>query len=342
VNAAADLTVDANAEAVALRVLRQAIDGRGSEAYQEVDALLVAGWSIERIITAVLASVQRHIGEQWQAGYLTIADEHAATAVVDDLLGALGRQVAPTGSHGTVSLVCAEGEWHVTPARMAALLLRQHGWRTTFLGGSTPANHLALSLEVEPPTFLAVSCTDPRFLLGAAAVADVGRELDIPTLAGGQAFGTTGKRAERLGFDGWAPSIPDAARLLEQWMDVPPPPRAPRRPLGPSQGSLVSRWSSISDQAIQRLTAISPPVLHHLEQPLEAVREDLMDLLRTARLAEVCDDPSVFTEFVAWRRTVPSARGIPPAAVGPSIAVLVELTRSLGDRTHEILCSSVG
>ena len=333
------LTLDPNN--AASQLFRQVIEGQGAEAHHLMDDLIAADWTLERIVVDLLVVVQQQIGELWQAGRRTICDEHVATAVVDDLLGALGRRVGSPNSQGTVALVCAEGEWHVTPPRMAALLLRDRGWRTILLGGSTPADHLARNLEVTPPTFLAVSCTDARFLLGAARVAGIARSLGIPTIAGGRAFGSSAHRAHRLGFDGWAPTVAEGSQILDGWMEVAPAPEPPTEVVDVGQWGSERSWTGIADQAIQRLTSVSPPVLHHRAQPLEEVRQDLVDLLRLAHLADMCDDPSVFTDFVAWRSAIEFSHGIPSVAVRPTIEVLGDLTASLGGRTQAILRSSV-
>jgi methanogenic corrinoid protein MtbC1 len=53
-------------------------------------------------------------------------------------------------------VTCAEGEWHSLPARMVAEVLRLHGWQVTFLGASTPADHLRRLL-----TEVGIVVTDP-------------------------------------------------------------------------------------------------------------------------------------------------------------------------------------
>lgn len=340
---APDTSLDRDgAEDTLSQLRRRVLEGQSAEAYDLLEKLLVSGWDVERIITNFLAVIQRQMGEAWQTGRLTVTDVHIATAVVDELLGALGREVAAPDSPGTVALVCATGEWHVTPARMAAILLRHHGWRATFLGGSTPGEDLAHHLEATRPDVLAVSCTDPQFLLGAANAADIARRLGIPTIAGGRAFGDRAKRADQLGFDGWAGTVADAAALIDSWMDTPPSLFPPPEIAFTEQRDLTRCWSSITDQAIQRLSNVRPPVLHHREQPLEAVRQDLVDLLRAARLADLCDDPSVFEDFVTWRRAVVASPGVPSAAVPATIEVLGDLTAPLGGRTQTLLRSMAG
>ena len=308
-------------------------------AHDLVQRLLGTGWSIAELVTDLLASTQRRIGQEWQAGRCTIAEEHAASAVVEDLLGSLARLVPPPRSRATVALVCAEGEWHVTPARMAALLLRQAGWRTAFLGGSTPIGHLERSLGALRPDFVAISCTDPRFLLGAGRVADLARRLELPSIAGGAGFGDGDTRARALGITGWAPDAASASAMLHRWQELPlPEPSAtsvPRGQLDPPD----RRHSAVTEQAIQRLAASVPTVLPHGAQPLEDVRRDLGELLHVAHVAAVCRDPGLLEGFVRWLADVRPPRGLPHEAVEPSVRILRELTDRFDDGSTEVLAT---
>jgi methanogenic corrinoid protein MtbC1 len=317
------------------------IGGDSAAAHGLLDHLLGSGWSIERLVTDLLASIQHRVGEQWQAGQRTIAHEHAATAIVDELLGALGRLVPSPRSDAKLALVCAEGEWHVTPARMAALLLRHAGWRTTFFGGSTPLDHLARALELAQPSFVAISCTDPRFLLGAGHVADIARRLDIPSLAGGAGFGHDDRRAAALGMTGWAPNPAAASAILHRWLDDPPI-SVRSSTIQTDPALLERRRVGVTEQAIQRLVANVPTLIEHGQQPLEHVRRDLGDLLHFAHVAAVCADPDLFTEFVDWLADIHPPRGLPHEAVHPSVRILRELTDRFDDDAYDVLAASTG
>lgn len=330
-----------SAQAPADRLFDHVAGGRAQESYRLVETLSRAGWDVERIVVDLLTVVQRRVGCQWQAGAWTVAQEHQATALVDDLLGLLGRDIAPPRSHGTVTLVCAEGEWHVTPARMAALLLRRHGWRTSFLGGSTPSDHVRRSLEVSRPSFVAISCTLPLALVGAWRVAAVARSLGLPTIAGGAAFGDDDTRARRLGIDGWAPDIATASTLLYRWLDRPPTPMpAPvgAGAFGDSELRPLQRWwTSVGERTIATLANAVPPAVVHEPGALDRLRRDLDELLRTAYLAGVCDDPRLFADGVEWLLTLRPARELPHAAVHRCIEVMHALTAPRDGATHRAL-----
>ena len=92
---------------------------------------------LQQTLTEVITPVLRWTGEAWQAGELSIAQEHAITAKVRAHLGKLlsdGRG----GVHGVTVLACGPGEQHDIGLLMLAVMLRADGWRVEFLGADTP------------------------------------------------------------------------------------------------------------------------------------------------------------------------------------------------------------
>ena len=91
-----------------------------------------------------------------------------ATAITDAVLAALAWRIEAAEDQGHLVATCAEGEWHSLPARMAAEVLRTHGWLVTFLGASTPADHLRRFVDEVGAVGVVVSCSVPIFLSGAS------------------------------------------------------------------------------------------------------------------------------------------------------------------------------
>ena len=136
-------------------------------AVRQALGLLEAGTPIQDIVQGLLARSQAEVGRRWETNQWSVADEHAATAITDAVLGVLAWRIEAAEDQDHVVVTCAEGEWHSLPARMAAEVLRLHGWEVTFLGASTPADHLR-RFVAEVDTFgVVVSCSVPIFLGGA-------------------------------------------------------------------------------------------------------------------------------------------------------------------------------
>jgi len=103
----------------------------------------------ETAFARVLGPALVEIGELWQKGELSVAQEHLATSTVR---AALQRLLSdPRGRvRGTAVLACAPGERHEIALLMLAVLLRADGWEVAYLGPDTPvADAVALAGELE-------------------------------------------------------------------------------------------------------------------------------------------------------------------------------------------------
>lgn len=104
----------------------------------------------------VLAPLQREVGERWHAGALTVAEEHLVTQASRQRVIALLHQ-APRRAKQHVVCACFPRDEHELGLMGAALRFRHAGWRVTFLGARTPAEHLARVVRVTLPQVVALS-----------------------------------------------------------------------------------------------------------------------------------------------------------------------------------------
>lgn len=303
-------------------MLHEVGHGDATAVHATIEQLLADGSSLGAVVTTYLADVQRAIGRRWQEGRWSVTQEHTATAIIDDELTMLAVRLPAPSLDVEVMVVCAEGEWHTTPARMAALLLRERGFRIRLVGGSVPADDLDRTLVESPPDHLAVSCTYPLALAGAARIAAVARARGIPTLAGGAGFGRGPHRARRLGLDAWAASIREGAELLHR-SHAPPAVTEAAGP-GLDLDVLHDRWRVMADEVLDRLRAAD--TLHlPTDQPVAPVYQDLTELLQAAHLTALCEDPTLFTDHIDQLGSSPQHRGLPPAAIPATIEILRQL-----------------
>lgn len=293
--------------------LDQVRRGRGAEALRSIALHMAQGGVASEVVTDLLAPAQAEVGERWHAGSWTVADEHTASAVVEDALGVVAAHQPRTSGTQRLTVVCAEGEWHVTPARMAAIALRDAGWHVDFLGGSTPPDHLRGGLVHTRPHVLAVSVTLPLALAGVPAIVELAHELDVPVLVGGRAFGATDHRARLLGADGHAPDLARAAPLLRAWQDRPPAP-APTRadPEWRAQHrAIVDHHDDLLAAAFVRLEQRLPAMRDFTAAQLDHTRRDLSYTLRFLATALLVEDPGLFIEYADWLRQLLGHRGVP-------------------------------
>lgn len=273
----------------------------------------------------LLAEVQQAVGDLWQQNELTVADEHAATAVVDLALAAacLEAERRPHAPGGTVVVACAEEEWHVMPARMFAEQLTAAGWDVVFLGASTPAEHLQRFVAAEPPAAVAVSCTVPLYLHGARRAIAASHAAGVPVLAGGAAFGTAPNRAAAIGADAWASTLDGAVATLSRWVSNRPPLAAPLVDDAPALAAGAER-PMIVERAMSALASRYPPLADYTSGQLARTREDLDYILRFAEASLLTGDDSIITSFASWLKSVLAARGLPDGILPLGIGVLQE------------------
>lgn len=110
------------------------------------------------------------IGDLWQKNQISVAQEHLATAICQNLLaGAYSCGLFPLAqdSKGKALLLCVEGNQHSLGLRVVSDALESHGWETQFLGRDVPTNALLKQMEAFRPDMLALSVSLPQQLNAA-------------------------------------------------------------------------------------------------------------------------------------------------------------------------------
>lgn len=271
------------------------------------------------LIDRLLVPVQRESGARWQSGAYSVAHEHQVTGLVDELLGATSTTIGhPDEGAPVVTLVCAEGEWHASAARMTALRLRVEHWDVRFLGGSVPADELEGHLRQIAPDALLISCTMAAALPGAAAMAATARRVGVPVVAGGAAFLLAGGAVDTLGADVVAATTHEASRTLADW-------RANGRPRGGPVPSADPSGERARFGASRR--RLVRAVVEQVEGPFRARDEAELDsLLATLDAALLLDDITVLRHHMAWLAERERAAQILPV---PFHRVVDILTRTM-------------
>ncbi|MGQ0465364.1 MAG: cobalamin B12-binding domain-containing protein [Sporichthyaceae bacterium] len=271
------------------------------------------GASVEEILTDLVCASQIRVGQCWAANEWSVAQEHIATSICEDVLAVLAADIdAPP--RGTAVVTCAEGEWHALPARVLAETLRLGGWRVHYLGASIPPNHLAQQLRDVGPDLVAVSCSVSTSLPRVRSMIEASREAGVPVIVGGRGFGFDGRWAGPLGANAWAPSAGAAVRVLNDptwpiYTDPAPPVHAP----DDSMATLATMRSSLVEASYARLGELFP-MGHYTQHQIERTIEDLGFILDFLGASLYVDDPSLFVDFAIWLGEILGARGVPVAA----------------------------
>ena len=161
-------------------------------AHAALDRLLTA-LTIETVLRDILLPYLRELGERWERGEVSIAQEHFASNVVRGRLQGLARGWG-AGSGAPSVLACAPGELHDLPLMMFGVVLAHRGRSVTYLGPDTPVATIRDALPELRPERVVISATTARPLRDAKA--DLGRlAREVPlALAGAGASASLAKR----------------------------------------------------------------------------------------------------------------------------------------------------
>ncbi len=110
---------------------------------------MLAALSLDTVLRAVLTYLHE-LGERWERGEASVAQEHFASNVLRGRLLGLARGWGQ-GTGQRALLACAPGEQHDLAVIIFGLALRARGFRITYLGADTPIDTLTQAVaELEP------------------------------------------------------------------------------------------------------------------------------------------------------------------------------------------------
>jgi DNA-binding transcriptional MerR regulator/methylmalonyl-CoA mutase cobalamin-binding subunit len=184
-------TAALEAVVAALDTALKALDA--TAAHTAFDRLL-AGYGLDTVLGDAILPLLERIGDRWEHGDTTVAEEHFASALVAGRLQALTRGW-DRGSGPRAIAACPPGERHDLGLLCFALALRDRGWRIAYLGQDTPVQALAHTAARLAPDLVVISAVSSQPLSDAAgALAALART--HPLAIGGR--GASAELAERL------------------------------------------------------------------------------------------------------------------------------------------------
>jgi MerR family transcriptional regulator, light-induced transcriptional regulator len=130
-----------------------------------VDRLL-ATFTLQTFLRDVVLPYLRELGERWERGDASVAQEHFASNVLRGRLLGLARGWGQ-GVGPRAILACAPGELHDLPLIVFGLVLGERGWVVTYLGPDTPIATIQETLGDVEPRLVVISAVTPRRLRAA-------------------------------------------------------------------------------------------------------------------------------------------------------------------------------
>jgi diguanylate cyclase (GGDEF)-like protein len=208
---------------------------RLSRAYQ--DALTVAdaggagrvarqalgeGMGVAGLYQRVIAPAMWRIGDLWEQGAISVADEHLATALTHQAMaGIYGPSLGHKARPGRILMAAVEGEQHALGLRMASDVIELAGYETIYLGADVPTADLLQAVAARSPNLVGLSATMPSSIPALErTIAEIRRfNPSLIVLFGGQG-------AQLSGGDDGAVLVRNLEQLLaavEAALDVPAP-----------------------------------------------------------------------------------------------------------------------
>jgi hypothetical protein len=187
------------------RLLRQQAAGGHGGSDPWVEALLEAGETFgvssllldergrsgawHRVAERVGGAVAE-LGRRWQAGTLSILEEHLASERLSRALARIVESIPLSSPAPVALLTCAPGDDHTLGLSLVELVLREAGWSTLWAGRRTPLAEIDHRLGQGQVALLAVSASEASSAAAdleqvAAALGRRCRALGVTLLLGG-------------------------------------------------------------------------------------------------------------------------------------------------------------
>ncbi len=143
--------------------LRQALDAFDEPAAQAVLDRLIFDLSLTTVLRDVVIPYLTELGERWERGTASVAQEHFASNVIRGRLAGLARGWG--NGHGPRAvLACPPGELHDLALMVFGIALNRTGWRIDYLGISTPIEELTRTVGARRPDLVVLAATQPQTL----------------------------------------------------------------------------------------------------------------------------------------------------------------------------------
>jgi DNA-binding transcriptional MerR regulator len=188
--------------------LRSALEVYDDATAQSALDVLLATFTFETVARDVMVPLLREIGERWERGEISVAQEHFASSLLRGRLMSIARGW-DRGVGPRAVLACAPAERHELMLIIFGIALRAQGWRITYLGADTPVE----SINSDDHVVISATSSD-HFEAAAREIKALAKKVDV-SIAG---TGASEQLARKLGTRLLSP---DAFRAAEELAKTP-------------------------------------------------------------------------------------------------------------------------
>jgi MerR family transcriptional regulator, light-induced transcriptional regulator len=140
---------------------------------------LFSAYTVEAVLQRVLIPYLQRLGQRWEAGEVSVAQEHFASNLIRGRLLGLA-QGWGQGRGPAAVLACLPGELHELGLLVFGVALRRRGWRITYLGTNSPIDAVADVTRSLPPAVVVLFSVDPgNFSKHATEIAQLAQQAHV-------------------------------------------------------------------------------------------------------------------------------------------------------------------
>jgi DNA-binding transcriptional MerR regulator len=186
--------------------LRSALEVYDDATAQSALDVLLATFTFETVARDVMLPLLREIGERWERGEISVAQEHFASSLLRGRLMSIARGW-DRGIGPRAVLACAPAERHELMLIIFGIALRAQGWRITYLGADTPVE--SINSDAADDVVISATSSD-HFEAAAREIKALAKKVDV-SIAG---TGASEQLARKLGTRLLSPDVFRAAEEL--------------------------------------------------------------------------------------------------------------------------------
>ena len=162
---------------------------------------LFSTYTVETVLQEVVLPYLHRLGERWESGEVSVAQEHFASNLLRGRLLGLA-QGWGQGRGPAAVLACIPGEHHELGLLAFGVALRRRSWRITYLGTDSPIGAVAdTSRTVQPAVVVLLSINPQGFLDHAPEIEKLAEQ--VPVMIAGT--GATPEAARQTHTEGPLP-----------------------------------------------------------------------------------------------------------------------------------------
>ena len=159
--------------------LAESLDRLDESAANNALDRLFSAYTVEAVLQRVLIPYLQRLGQRWEAGEVSVAQEHFASNLIRGRLLGLA-QGWGQGRGPAAVLACLPGELHELGLLVFGVALRRRGWRITYLGTNSPIDAVADVSRSLPPAVVVLFSVDPdNFFKHATEIAQLAQQTRV-------------------------------------------------------------------------------------------------------------------------------------------------------------------